>query len=334
MSSDDSDDSSQYDHSIPSDLSKNSKHGQLSPGSNKFPSPSSSTRSASIARSVSTGRVLPCEFVGFAACDASFEIDELVQWFVHIVDTHLHWKYPAHCICWFCDKCEFIANPKSRTRGLRQSFQARMQHIHWHFTNENVGVNDIRIDCYFLEHLHKNMLIPQFVYDDACAWSEAPKIGGIYPPPPIFVPDEVRMRQMRQMRQRRREPIIQIHTNQEYRKHVSLKLKRLSIIIKSRGHSRAPSNHIAGEPRALIQGESAQSKKSTTRSPNRSMKGESETLQTNSRELSMNLGWLGRKTHNLSCFLSGFLCRLRWPRISLGDVRVEWICVSLPFSFL
>lgn len=147
-----------------------------------------------IARSIPTLRkVLPCEFVGWAACNVSFELKEFQKWVDHIVEEHLHLKYPKRCICWFCDDVEFITNESTGTESCQRNFRDRMLHIHGHFTKNDVSLWDIRPDFFFMDHLYNNHLIGKEVYEVGRNFSEGPRVKGIHPP--HFVPLEILRKQ-------------------------------------------------------------------------------------------------------------------------------------------
>ncbi|KAH7136249.1 hypothetical protein EDB81DRAFT_77383 [Dactylonectria macrodidyma] len=105
---------------------------------------------------------LPCEFVRYHDCGATFDIDDEEGWIAHIAH-HLCNKFPPHCICWFCNR-EFVAQSDSLA-DCWVSYHARMLHIAQHFRIQHLVASQIRPDFFFLDHLHHHMLIRVDMYN-------------------------------------------------------------------------------------------------------------------------------------------------------------------------
>lgn len=227
VDSDSSNNSSRSHYSLVFELSSNSKHHELDTDKQSLKrvvSPARSNASVSteplplplhesIARLIPTMRkVLPCEFVGYFGCNASFGIQEFQKWIDHIVHEHLHSKYPQHCICWFCDDAEFIANPDTETDGLRYNYRMRMRHIHKHFAEEGLFVNDMRPDFFFTNHLQSTGIIDSQMYKQAGRFVEGPAVlRGIHQS--NFIPPEFKRKQDRSSE------IIKVNSNKKDRGH-------------------------------------------------------------------------------------------------------------------
>ncbi|KAI0437011.1 hypothetical protein F4803DRAFT_178211 [Xylaria telfairii] len=52
---------------------------------------------------ITTGR-LPCEFVGYSACERTFAINDVDNWIEHIISEHLQENLPKRVVCWFCNE--------------------------------------------------------------------------------------------------------------------------------------------------------------------------------------------------------------------------------------
>ncbi|KAF2973378.1 hypothetical protein GQX73_g82 [Xylaria multiplex] len=112
---------------------------------------------------------LPCEFVGYSACNRVFEITAVDDWIEHIVSQHFGGNLPTQCGCWFCD--DFILHD---FHDLRLNFEHRMWHIRNHMLDEGCTIHDIRPDFYLLGHLNKHGLISTEMYNFVLRFSEIP----------------------------------------------------------------------------------------------------------------------------------------------------------------
>ncbi|KAH7160643.1 hypothetical protein EDB81DRAFT_321717 [Dactylonectria macrodidyma] len=99
---------------------------------------------------------LPCEFVEYHGCEATFDADDTEAWIAHIA-YHLGNNFPMHCICWFCNR-EFVAQSDSPA-DCWVSYHARMLHIARHFRDQGLQAAQMRPDFFFLDHLRHHMLI-------------------------------------------------------------------------------------------------------------------------------------------------------------------------------
>ncbi|KAF5124041.1 hypothetical protein E5D57_011963 [Metarhizium anisopliae] len=124
--------------------------------------------------------LLPCEFREFSGCQKQFALRDKDLWIDHIIDEHLHRRYPRVSICWFCDKPVFRSGLDQKGDRL-QSFRQRMDHIATHF-KEGMTAADIRPDFHFLDHLHEHNLIDESTFRSAKKLGEFP--GGYSPRPP------------------------------------------------------------------------------------------------------------------------------------------------------
>ncbi|RWA12581.1 hypothetical protein EKO27_g2527 [Xylaria grammica] len=125
---------------------------------------------------------LPCEFVGYGECEATFDIDDTEAWIEHIILDHLHDKLPRKLVCWFCDDFTFEAK---RTSERRQNFEDRMYHIRGHFLLGGRTVNHMQLDYHLNTHLQNSGLISEQSYNAMRRYNEVPQ------PPWILAHDEI-----------------------------------------------------------------------------------------------------------------------------------------------
>lgn len=121
---------------------------------------------------------LPCEFVGYDHCEETFNIDDKDGWISHIIQCHLGNNFPPRCICWFCDE-EYVAQSSS-TVDCWESYQLRMDHIAEHFRTSNLGVDEIRPDFFFLDHIHRHGLVSKEEYRHATKYRELKQITDLH----------------------------------------------------------------------------------------------------------------------------------------------------------
>ena len=117
----------------------------------------------------------PCEFAGYARCNARFRVDQVELFLAHVKGAHLQGNLPRQSVCWFCDSHLFSTSSNldvDKEACLRQ----RMYHIIQHFedTNPNQALS-IRPDFHFFRHLATQRLIPQRIIDAGEKWSELPE---------------------------------------------------------------------------------------------------------------------------------------------------------------
>lgn len=117
---------------------------------------------------------LPCEFAGYADCDASFPADDFEGWFAHILTGHLRNKIPPSSVCWFCDDFDFHAGQNGRSPDWGTNFQDRMQHIREHMVNDGYMIHDMRPDFFLLEHMEEYRLIDPEKISLARQWVDGP----------------------------------------------------------------------------------------------------------------------------------------------------------------
>ncbi|KPM45801.1 hypothetical protein AK830_g811 [Neonectria ditissima] len=120
---------------------------------------------------------LVCEFVGYHSCDETFSVDEEDAWIEHVA-YHLHYIFPAITICWFCNE-EYRARSGSNA-DFRACFRERMYHIADHF-RRGLGVDQMRPDHYFLNHLHQYGLITDDQFNHGRDFHELPQTENLYP---------------------------------------------------------------------------------------------------------------------------------------------------------
>ncbi|CAJ2514243.1 Uu.00g023620.m01.CDS01 [Anthostomella pinea] len=138
---------------------------------------------------------LPCEFVGLASCDYSFDYDDTAVWIEHTIQVHLSDELPNKVLCWFCDEYSFDASHPDIEGNRRTNFYQRIRHIRDHFLNEGKTVEQIRPDFHMLEHLNRHGLITKAAYTKARRYCEVPRVSGIYAPG--YVPEERWVRRWR-----------------------------------------------------------------------------------------------------------------------------------------
>lgn len=134
------------------------------------------------------GYILPCEFVGYGACNEQFDPLDTEQWIEHIIVDHLQNQLPNKSNCWFCDNYDFDAR-RDRIDKMT-SFRNRLEHVRSHILDEGCGADGIRPDFDLVAHLWKLRLISQRVYDAAQRYREGPRsrVTGIYRYD--FIPEE------------------------------------------------------------------------------------------------------------------------------------------------
>ncbi|RYP14990.1 hypothetical protein DL765_005987 [Monosporascus sp. GIB2] len=116
-----------------------------------------------LGQNADTGPYLPCEFVGWSSCNQTFDVDNLHDWFEHVEQYHLGDKFPRKVMCWFCPKT-FKVSKSANKDERRINFWTRVQHIQKHIKGGRKGVDDIRVDFDYAEHLHSAGLITDEVY--------------------------------------------------------------------------------------------------------------------------------------------------------------------------
>ncbi|RYO86289.1 hypothetical protein DL764_009028 [Monosporascus ibericus] len=110
-----------------------------------------------------TGPYLPCDFVGWSACNEKFDVDDLHGWVGHVEQYHLFDNFPRKVMCWFCSETFKVGKNASKDER-RTNFWSRMQHIQTHIRRDRKGEDDIRVDFHYAEHLHSAGLISEEVY--------------------------------------------------------------------------------------------------------------------------------------------------------------------------
>ncbi|RYP92404.1 hypothetical protein DL770_001504 [Monosporascus sp. CRB-9-2] len=157
-------------------------------------------------QNAATGPYLPCDFVGWSACNETFEVDDLHGWVGHVEEYHLCNNFPRKVMCWFCSATFKVGNSASNDER-RTNFWNRMQHIQDHMREGRKDENDIRVDFQYAEHLHSAGLISDEVYHlarrsrDVIRYPDGsrrlvPLLRGIYSP--SFVPPERLLQQERE----------------------------------------------------------------------------------------------------------------------------------------
>ncbi|KAH7149803.1 hypothetical protein B0J13DRAFT_522889 [Dactylonectria estremocensis] len=122
---------------------------------------------------------LPCEFIHYHGCQTTFDADDQEGWIAHVA-YHLGNNFPAHCICWFCDR-EFVAQSNS-PEDCWFSYHTRMSHIAGHFRDQGLQVAQMRPDFFFLDHLRHHMLISDDEFYRATSTRhELPQIPNLHP---------------------------------------------------------------------------------------------------------------------------------------------------------
>ncbi|KAI5457311.1 hypothetical protein BGZ63DRAFT_75794 [Mariannaea sp. PMI_226] len=110
-----------------------------------------------------TAPTLPCEFNHYDRCNASFHIDDEEGWLTHIANVHLNHVFPTHCICWFCS-AKYVAT--SNTYNDRKAcYQKRIHHIARHLRRREYGLDEIRPDYHFIDHIYRIRIIGNQEYD-------------------------------------------------------------------------------------------------------------------------------------------------------------------------
>ncbi|KAI1329215.1 hypothetical protein F5Y16DRAFT_397678 [Xylariaceae sp. FL0255] len=121
---------------------------------------------------------LPCEFVGYAACDETFALDDVDSWVEHIKVEHLRDSLPTKLLCWFCD---FTFDYRNAGGDRNLNFHQRMEHIRDHIATEDLTVRHMRPDHHMNNHLQALGLISDESYGFVARWSEVPQGPNIFP---------------------------------------------------------------------------------------------------------------------------------------------------------
>ncbi|RYP58371.1 hypothetical protein DL769_008987 [Monosporascus sp. CRB-8-3] len=82
-------------------------------------------------QNAAAGQYLPCDFVGWSACDKTFDVDDLHGWVGHVEQYHLGDNFPRKVMCWFCSKTFKVGKSASKDE-CRTNFWNRLQHIQNH----------------------------------------------------------------------------------------------------------------------------------------------------------------------------------------------------------
>ncbi|RYP40192.1 hypothetical protein DL767_001907 [Monosporascus sp. MG133] len=161
-------------------------------------------------QNTATGAYLPCDFVGWSACNETFDVDDLHGWVGHVEQYHLGDSFPRKVMCWFCSATFNVGRSASKDER-RTNFWNRMQHIQHHIRGGRKGENDIRVDFHYAEHLYSAGLISEEVYRlvrkarDRIPYPDGsrrlvPLVRGTYPS--SFVPPERLLQQERAQQMR------------------------------------------------------------------------------------------------------------------------------------
>ncbi|RYP50112.1 hypothetical protein DL768_004316 [Monosporascus sp. mg162] len=162
------------------------------------------------------GLYLPCDFVGWGACNETFDVDDFHGWVGHVEQDHLGHNFPRKVMCWFCSETFKVGKSASQDE-YRTNFWNRMQHIQNHIRGDRKDEHDIRVDFHYAEHLHSAKLISDDIYrrarraKDVIPYPDGshrhvPLARDIYPA--SFVPPEMRL-------QKERETQIPVDTRRE-----------------------------------------------------------------------------------------------------------------------
>ncbi|KAI1325867.1 hypothetical protein F5Y16DRAFT_400894 [Xylariaceae sp. FL0255] len=122
---------------------------------------------------------LPCEFVGYDACDETFALDDVESWIEHIKVEHLRDNLPNKVLCWYCDDFTFDYRKAGGDRNV--NFHQRMEHIRDHIVTEGLTSRHIRPDHHMNNHLRAVGLISDESYGSVARWSEVPQGPYIFP---------------------------------------------------------------------------------------------------------------------------------------------------------
>ncbi|KAF6816838.1 hypothetical protein CSOJ01_02769 [Colletotrichum sojae] len=124
-------------------------------------------------------RRLHCEFQAWTGCQEAFGLDEVNLWIRHTEDDHLNRKYPAECLCWYCDDFKFkpqgVADP-----GL--NFEQRMMHIAGHILDGD-HFEQRRPDFHLLDHVYEIGLISPEAFQQAKGLGEGPPLSSDFHEP-------------------------------------------------------------------------------------------------------------------------------------------------------
>jgi hypothetical protein len=123
--------------------------------------------------------LLVCEFIGLGGCDEVFDSTNEAGWIAHIAEVHLHYMFPATCICWYCDRT--FRAPSYSQADTEACYRKRMHHIAKHLRDNPAPGSQMRPDFYFLNHLHDCGLIDEEMFQRATIYHEVPQIPDLYP---------------------------------------------------------------------------------------------------------------------------------------------------------